>query len=72
MEMLDNINLVKKYERIEHAERRVIQDSRKHDVLEVLQPVCVMDLPLYGIVLYPYDLLELRFVSEVLSVVGFV
>lgn len=72
MEMLDNIDLVEKYKRVQNAERRVVEDARKNDILEVLKSVRVVDLPLYVLVLYPHNLFELGFVGKVLSVIGFV
>jgi hypothetical protein len=67
LEMLDNIDLVEKYKRVQNAERRVVEDARKNNILEVLKSVRVVVL-----VLYPYDLFELGFVGKVLSVIGFV
>ena len=72
MEMLDNVDLVEKYKRVQNAERRVVEDARKNNILEVLKSVRVVDLPLYVLVLYPYDLFELGFIGKVLSVIGFV
>jgi hypothetical protein len=70
--MLDNIDLVEEYERVEDTEGGVIENARENNVLEVLQPVCVVDLPLYALLLDSYNLFELGFVGEILSVIGLV
>lgn len=72
MEMLDDVDLVKEDEGVQNAESRIVEDARKNHVFEVLEPVRVMYLPFDVFVFYPYDFLELGFISEILSMVGFV
>jgi hypothetical protein len=72
LEMLNNVDLVEEDERVQNAEGRIVEDARKNDVFEVLEPVRVMYLPFDVFVFYPDNLLKLGFVSEVLSMVGFV
>lgn len=72
MEMLDDVDLVKEDEGVQNAESRIVEDARKNHVFEVLESVRVMYLPFDVFVFYPYDLLELGFISEILSMVGFV
>jgi hypothetical protein len=70
--MLDDVNLVEEYERVENTECRIVEDARENNILEILEAVRVVYLPFYVFVLYPHDLLELGLVREVLSVIGFV
>ena len=72
MEMLDDVDLVKEDEGIQNAESRIVEDARKNHVFEVLESVRVMYLPFDVFVFYPYDFLELGFIGEILSMVGFV
>lgn len=72
MEMLDDVDLVKEDEGVQNAESRIVEDARKNHVFEVLESVRVMYLPFDVFVFYPYDFLELGFISEILSMVGFV
>jgi hypothetical protein len=70
--MLDDVDLVKEDEGVQNAESRIVEDARKNHVFEVLESVRVMYLPFDVFVFYPYDFLELGFISEILSMVGFV
>lgn len=72
MEMLDDVDLVKEDEGVQNAESRIVEDARKNHVFEVLESVRVMYFPFDVFVFYPYDFLELGFISEILSMVGFV
>lgn len=72
MEMLDDVDLVKEDEGVQNAESRIVEDARKNHVFEVLESVRVMYLPFDVFVFYPYDFLELGFIGEILSMVGFV
>lgn len=70
--MLDNVDLVEEDKRVQDGEGWVVEYAGENNVLEILQAVCIMDLPLDIVVLYPDYLLELGLVGEVMSVVGFV
>lgn len=70
--MLDNIYLVEEDERIENGKCGIIEDTRKYYILEVLQPVGIMNLLLNLFVLDADNFFELGLVREVLPVVGLV
>ena len=70
--MLNNIDLVEEYERVEDTECGVVENARENNVLEILEAVCVVDLPFYVVVLDLHNFLKFGLIVEVLSVVGFV
>jgi hypothetical protein len=69
--MLNNVDLMEEYERIQNAKGRVVENARQDNVFEVLEPVRVVYFSFDVFVFYSYHLLELGFVGKVLSVVGF-
>lgn len=70
--MLNDIYLVKVDERVENRESGIVENASENNVLEILQPVRVVDFLAYGLVFDFNNLLELGFVGEVLPVVGLV
>ena len=58
--------------RVEDVECRVVYRAREHDVLEELEPVCVVDLALDRVVTYGDWLMETGGVAEEVAVVGLV
>ena len=72
MHVIDDVNLVEKNARVENVEGRVVDVAGEYDVLEELQPVGVMDLPLYALVSYWYRLVKAGRLVQELPVVGFV
>ena len=72
LQVLDNVDLVEEDERVEHGEGGVVQDPSQDDVLQVLQPIGMVDLPPDRLVLDLNDLLEFGAVAEVVAMVGLV
>ena len=70
--MVDDVDLVEDNGRIQHVERRVVNGSREYDVLEELQPVCMVNLATDGIVSDRDRLVETRRLAQEVPVVGFV
>lgn len=70
--MLDNIDLVEEYERVEDGEGRIVEYSCEDNVFYVLKTVGVMDLLPYVGLFDVDDFFESRVVREVLSMVCFV
>ena len=70
--MVDDVDLVEDNGRIQHVERRVVNGSREYDVLEELQPVCMVNLATDGIISDRDWLVETRRLAQEVPVVGFV
>ena len=72
LDVCDDVDLVEDDGRVEDVERRVVDCAREHDVLEELEPVCVVDLALDRVVTYGDWLMEAGGVAEEVAVVGLV
>ena len=70
--MLNNVDLVEEYERVENGESGIVENAREDHIFQILKPVCVVNLSLNVVVLDSYDLFEFRFVGKILSVVRLV
>lgn len=70
--MVDYIDLVEEYQRVENGEGRIVQYSGEDYVLEVLEAVSVVYLPFDVGIFNADDLLEFGLVGEVLPVICFV
>lgn len=66
------IHLMVEDERVEDAKGRIVEDTRQHDVFEILQPICIVNaLPDAGVLNLDH-FLEPRFVGQELAMLGFV
>lgn len=69
LQMLDDVDLVEKNERIENREGGIVENARQYDVFEVLQTVRRVDLSFYRFVLDFDHFLKFGLVGEILSMV---
>ena len=72
LQVSDNVHLMKKDERVEDGEGRIIEDASQHHVLEILEPPGSMDLAADVFVFDGHDFLETRRILEILSMIGLV
>lgn len=72
LNMVDNIDLVEEYQRVQDRERGVVEDARKDNVFEVLQSPCLSDFLLNDGVFHRNHFSVSGLVLEVLPMVGFV
>lgn len=69
--MSDDFHLVVEYHRVQDPEGGIVEDPGQHDILQILQPVGLVDLPDSLVVLDPDNLLVPPFLIQPLPVVGF-
>jgi len=50
LHVVNDIHLVEEDARVDDVECRIVQNACEYDILEELQSVGVMDLPLYGLI----------------------
>lgn len=72
LDVVHNFHLVEEDQGVEHGERRVVQDSSKDHIFQVLQPPGTPNLPANQRVLDRHNFLVARLVCQVLSVVRLV
>ena len=72
LHMVDDVNLIEDDARVEHIERRVVEDAREDDVLEELQPVRVVHLLLHARVVQRDRLVEVGGRAQKVAVVRLV
>lgn len=72
LEVLDDVDLVEKYQRVEDGESRIIKNSSQNNIFQVLQSPCMSDFPQNNGVLYWNDFLISAPIIEVLAVIRLV
>jgi hypothetical protein len=72
LNMVDNIDLVEEYQRVQDRECGVVEDARKDNVFEVLQSPCLSDFLLNDGVFHRNHFSVSGLVLEILPMVGFV
>ena len=72
LDVCDDVDLVEDDGRVQNVEGRVVDGTRKHDVLEELQTVSMVDLLLDGVVPDGDGLMEVSGLTEEFAVVGLV
>jgi hypothetical protein len=70
--MLNDFDLVEEDEGAEHGKGGIIKDSRQHNVFEVLEAVCLVDLAADGLIVDGHDLFVVSLVAEPVSMIGLV
>src|SRR5436190_12457443 len=68
--MLNDVNLIVENQGIQDREGRIIQYPSQNNVLEILKPISIMYLLLYGFIFNPNDFFKSRLVGQPLSMIG--
>ena len=71
LNVLDDVDLVEEYERIEDAEGWIVEDSCQYDIFQVEQPIGLVNLGASDSVPDLDHLAEPRWIGHVIAVGGF-